>query len=339
MRISITTTDANTVANHGYGVAYHGITSTLEALGHEITYGDPTAPVELAFVQPGLWSWSNPTAYHIGYVPWESTRLPESWTKNMLLADEIWTTSNWCKRMFEKNGLENVKVYHHGVDASTWTRKRRMPEGRPIRFLHIGEPAPRKGGQMVYDAFMDVFGDDGNTATLTIKAHGHNTVRGPELVTIGTDGNLYMTPENRRKSVKVISEEIPEHELVDLVRRHDVLVYPSWGEGFGLIPLQAMVTGMPTICTEIWAPYRTHLLPELRLPAKLVASPWPDMHPGNMYEPGAQELREIMADVAEDYNRYSLLAYAESFKVEQAFDWVTLTQNAFQNVIKNFGDR
>lgn len=338
MRISIATIESNTVANHGYGVAYTGMVSALEALGHEVSIRDPEAPVEIAFVQPELWEWTNPNSHHIGYLPWESTRLPEAWLPHMRNADEIWTTSPWCKRMFEKNGLENVKVYMHGVDQSVWARKRRRPEGRPIRFLHLGEPAPRKGGQLTYDAFMDVFGDSGEQATLTIKAHRHNSVRGPEIFTINPDGNLYLDPTNRRASVRVISNDMSESDLVDLVRRHDVLVYPSYGEGFGLIPLQTMVTGMPTICTEIWAPYRQHILPDLRLRAKLVRSPWQEMHPGNMYEPDAQQLREIMANVAENFDTYSLRAYAESFRVEREFDWIPLTREAFAEVKNKFGN-
>ena len=340
MKFSIAVPESHVQTNHGYGVAAHGIMTTLEALGHEVVVSDPSAPVEIAFIQPEHWRWSNPDAYHIGYVPWESTRLPASWLPRMKTADEIWTTSPWCKKMFEKNGLENVQVYMHGIDAEAWPRKRRRVDGRPLRFLHIGEPAPRKGGQLVYDTFMDAFGDGGELATLTIKAHHHNTVRGTEILTIGVDGNLYVVPENVRKSVRVITGEMAEHELVDLVRRHDVLVYPSWGEGFGLIPLQALVSAMPVICPPIWAPYGHLLVPELRLPARLKPSPWPDIHPGNMYEPDAEKLKEIMLMLADpdEFMRASVQAYALSFDAEMQFNWVDLTQAAFQNVIKKFSD-
>lgn len=338
MKISIATVETNKVATHGYGVAYNGMVAALEALGHEVVHSDASAPVEIAFVQPTEWRWSNNNAHHIGYVPWESTRLPAAWIPHMQAADEIWTTSPWCKRVFEKNGIENVKVFMHGVDQTVWQRKRRRPEDRPLRFLHLGEPAPRKGGQETFEAFLDVFGDSGEDATLTIKAHGHNTVRGPEILTINPDGNLYVIPSNHRKAVRVITSEMPETDLVDLVRRHDVLVYPSYGEGFGLIPLQALVTGMPVICTGIWAPYRHHLLSELRLPAKMVPSPWPDIHPGNMYQPDPQALRDSMAETAENYNAFSARAYAQSFQVEQEFDWLTLTRAAFADTVKNFGN-
>jgi glycosyltransferase involved in cell wall biosynthesis len=339
MKFSIAVPESHIQINHGYGVAANGMISTLRDLGHEVNISDPAAPVEIAFIQPDYWEWSNPNAHHIGYVPWESTRLPDKWIAPMQKADEVWTTSQWCKRVFDKNGIGNVKVYHHGVDQATWARKRRRVEERPLRFLHIGEPAPRKGGQLVYDAFMAVFGDSGEQATLTIKAHHHNSVRGPEIVTIGTDGNIYMIPENRRSSVQVISGEMPEHELVDLVRRHDVLVYPSWGEGFGLIPLQAMVTGMPVICPTAWAPYSHLLVPELALPSKLAPSPWPDMHPGNMYEPDAEALKNMMRNLTDPANfmKASVQAYARSFDVEREFDWLALTQTAFAPIIKTFG--
>jgi hypothetical protein len=66
--------------------------------------------------------------------------------------------------VFEKNGFENIRVYQHGMtsspgDASVVVRRtaRRAPTAS---FLHMGEPAPRKGGQMVFDTFKEVFGDN-----------------------------------------------------------------------------------------------------------------------------------------------------------------------------------
>lgn len=315
--------EQNLITNHGYGVATHGVYTALTALGHEVGINDSTAPVEIAFTQPENWEWSNPEAYHIGYTPWESTRLPAGWLEIMETADEIWTTSPWCKRVFEKNGLRDVRVYMHGVETtgdSAWARKRRRPDDRPIRFLHMGEPAPRKAGQLAYETFISTFGDDKNVS-LTIKAHGYNTVKG-----------------KHHDNVKLITAELEPFQLIDLIRRHDVLVYPSWGEGFGLIPLQAMATGMPVICTSAWAPYSHLLLPELRLPSKLVPSPWATPHAGNMYQPDAEALSEMMKTLAspEDYANYSARAYAASFQVEQEFDWIKLTVGAFSHIFEMF---
>jgi glycosyltransferase involved in cell wall biosynthesis len=341
MRFSIFTPESNGTATHGYGVAALGMIKSLESLGHTVARNDPTAPVEIAFCQPYLWDWSSKDSYKIGYVPWESTSLPESWIGPMLTTDEIWTTSPWCQRVFDKHGFPDVHIFQHGIETTGddgWTRKRRRPEGRPIRFLHIGEPAPRKGGQLVYDTFVEAFGDR-TDVSLTIKAHEYNSVRGLTPLTVAADGNVYVDPSaGSQKNVKLLTDEMSVFDLIDLVRRHDVLVYPSWGEGFGLIPLQAMVTGMPTICTANWAPYRHLLLPELRLPSKLTQSPWPDMHPGNMYEPDAVALKSMMVNLADplEYQNASVRAYAKSFQVEQEYDWLKLTADAFEHIFENF---
>lgn len=325
MKISFDLPESNLVLTHGYGVATCGVMQSLEKLGHTVAIHDAKAPVEISFTQPYNWQWSNPDAYHIGYVPWESTRLPEGWSEKMKEADEVWTTSPWCKTMFEKNGLENVRVYQHGIDQSVWQRKRRRPQDREeglrqIRFLHVGEPAPRKGGQLVFDTFTDLF-EDRDDVLLTIKAHGYNTVRGPNS-----------------KNVRLITEEFETFRMIDLFNRQDVLVYPSTGEGFGLIPLQAMVMGMPVICTDNWAPYKHLLLPELRVPGRLTPSPWPEMHPGNVYEPSAEGLRAAMERAADplEYQSLSARVYYNSFQVEQEYDWITLTANAWAHIFEKF---
>lgn len=341
MRISILTPDTNKGAAIGYGTALAGMYTSLELLGHTVSYNDPDAPVEIAFCQPYIWHWTNPKAYHIGYVPWESTKIPEEWFNGFRTADEIWTTSEWCKQVFENktNKLENVRVYPHGVDAFTWQRKRRRwnPD-RPLRFLHMGEPAPRKGGQLVHDTFLDLF-EGRDDVTLTIKAHDHNTIRGIERFGLAEDGGIYLFDQpNKNKNVKLITRQMEEFELVDLVRRHDVLVYPSWGEGFGLIPLQAMATGMPVICPPQWAPYADLLVPELRLPAQLARSPWQEMHPGNMYEPDRVALRAIMESMSDPGNflNASVQAYRYSFDVETQYDWTALTKSAFAHIVEKF---
>lgn len=325
MRISLSIPELMAVTTHGYGVAAFGMVRTLQELGHEVPYKDPAAPVEISFAIPPLWEWSNPDAYHIGYLAWESTRIPQAWAEHLTTADEIWTTSPWVKTVVERSGFPVTQVYMHGVDTLSdngWQRKhRRRAASEPLRFLHMGEPAPRKGGQMAYQAFRDIFAGR-EDVSLTIKAHGPHSVLG-----------------TYQDNISVIQDELSTGELVDLVNDHDILVYPSYGEGFGLIPLQAMVTGMPVICPDTWAPYRQHLNPALRLPSKLVPSPWPEIHPGNMYEPDLDALKwtlQVAAD-RDEFVRLAGAAYAQSFAVEQEFDWFRLTRDAFAHIVDNFG--
>lgn len=297
----------------------------LQALGHEVPFQDPTAPVEIFFAQPEFWEWSNPNAYHIGYLPWESTALRRGWKERMNSVDEVWTPSPVIAQWYKDAGVTApIRVYEHGVDSKVWTKKRRRPKNK-IRFLHVGEPAPRKGGILALEAFRTAFGDR-EDVHLTIKAHDYNTALGPE--------NRH--PNRCYNNVTVITSEYPIEQLVDLHHRHDVLVYPSYGEGFGLIPLQAMVTGMPVVCTEAWAPYKGFLLPDLRLKSTLSESPWSQMHPGKMFHPKFQHLVEIYKEVAANYPHHSASAYRVAYDVEKHYNWVRLTEETFAPIVTKF---
>lgn len=336
MKISVLTIWNGETPHVGYGEAARHMIKSLEILGHSVSYADPTAPVEIAFMTPDQWQWSNPEAYHIGYLPWESTRLPDAWPDLMRAADEIWTTSPWVAGVFDKHGIANVRVYEHGVDAFVWERYRRLPKDA-IRFLHIGEPAFRKAGQLVFDTFVETFGDRSDVS-LTIKAYEHHAINGLDRFDIEGDGSVVLNERDLPDNVTVITEDLPEWGLKNLLHAHHVLVYPSWGEGFGLIPLQAMVTGMPVICTEAWASYADLLPPDLRLPSHLVPSPWPDKHPGNMHQPDATALRNTMVKLADRWNYAdaSVRAYQKSFLVEQRYDWLKLTESAWAHIVRKF---
>lgn len=324
MKISFSTPMENTVTTHGYGVAAFGIVTALQRLGHEVPFQDPSAPVELNFSQPYLWRWSSPDSYKIGYAAWESTKIPSSWRPGLATCDELWTPSPVMAELFSAQGYP-ARVYEHGVDSTVWTPQLRRRENGPIRFLHIGEPAPRKGGQLTYDVFKELFGGQDDVATLTIKAHAQSTIRGAR--------NAH--PWNEISNVKVIIDELPEYALVDLVRRHDVLVYPSWGEGFGLIPLQAMATGMPVICTEAWAPYRPLILPRLRLGSTLQDSPW-GFHTGQMWRPDRDDLVKSMTYAVDNFRKVSLGAMSLVPYVTKRYGWDALTRNAFAHVVERF---
>lgn len=328
MRISLTIPEEFKITNHGYGQISREIVASLQRLGHEVPFKDPDAQVELAIGQPYHWSWSNyKNSYKIGLVAWESTKVPDRWRPWMKTADEVWTPSPVIADVFEKQGIPVAQVYEHGIDKALWRpRLRHRSPGDPIRFLHIGSPAPRKGGQESYDAFKELFGNS-SEATLTIKAHNLNTVRGKDSA----------HPDRELKNVKVITEDFSDWEMYTLVRYHDVLLYPGYGEGFGLIPLQAMFTGMPVICTEAWAPYKAAILRKLRLGSKLGPSPWPEMHPGEVWYPDLDDLRRAMRDAVGNYNELSRQACEHVPYLQIRYDWDRLTAKAFEHIERKFG--
>ncbi len=319
MHISYFTHPGGLETSTGFGYAGFNIVTALQALGHKVTFDDPDAPVQLEFTQPNDYT-KRAGQLAIGYTPWESTELKPEWIEHMDVPDLRWCTSELNKQWFEELGYTVDGVFHHGI-THNWTPRRRKVRNGKIRFLHVGEPAPRKSGQMVFDAFINLFRDNPDYS-LTIKGNQYNTIRHDPKMT-----GVLMTPD-QFSNVRLMIENITEEQMVSLFHSHDVLVYPSWGEGFGFIPLQALATGMPTIMNTTWAPYEKFTL-GLNVEDRLVQSPWPDMHPGKMLEPSQESVEKQMIEVAENFNYYSLAAYRQAEQIHQEYDWRKVCNDAF----------
>ena len=312
----------------GFGYAAQNIVRSLQSLGHIVTWTNANTPLQLNFTQPHHYKLHR-GQYQIGYTPWESTGIRPEWTERMNLCDEVWATSDWNAEVFKSNGVTvPIKTYTHGIEKIWTAHKRELKEGRPFKFLHVGEPAPRKSGQLVVDTFIKMFGDNPDYQ-LTIKSHHSHTIRVYDKY-----GNFGL-PENIYNNIKVIKDEYSAEQLVSLYHSHHVLIYPSWGEGFGFIPLQALATGMPTICTSAWAHYDNYIGP-LKLKSQLIDSPWQFPHEGQVFEPNYQHLLELMRDVANNFNAYSGYYFAQSTKIHEEYNWNQLTKKAFDTILKKF---
>jgi len=329
MDISFSTPIINLKTSNGYGHASSKIIDSLKRLGHNVPFQDARAKVQLNFSQPVYYKLHR-NQYQISYTPWESTVIPKDWFEYLEACDEIWTTSDWCKDVFENNGFKDVKVFPHGIDPIWRPKKRNLEHGRPIKFLHVGEPAPRKGGQMVVDAFTSMFGNN-PFYSLTIKSYGPSTTR---IYNNYIEKNIIGIPNELYNNITVITESMSDEELVKLYHDHDVLIYPSYGEGFGFIPLQALATGMPVICTESWAQYDKFLGP-LRLKSEMIDSPWP-FHNGKVFEPEYKHLLELIRDVSINFNAYAGYYFAQSTKIHEEYNWDRLTNKAFEHIFKKF---
>lgn len=303
---------------NGYGYATDRMLSSLRELGYEVSTNDKTADVGFWFDQPQHWKWPK-NQYRIGYHPWESTQLQKGWLKKMNQCDEVWTPSPVVADWYLQNGVKRpIFVYEHGVDSQNWTPVKREVHG-PFKFLHVGGDAVRKGADIALDAFRIVQGNN-KDVELTLKMNN----KGWHI--------------NRYGSVTVLTDMMSLERLVRLYHRHHAFVYPSWGEGFGLLPLQAMSTAMPTISTAAWAPYKRFLDPMLSVSSELSPSPWEFIHPGCMWKPNFEEVVENMRYVMNNYEQcLEYAALTREFAVRY-YDWNRLTKIAFtalENRLKN----
>ena len=334
MHISYYTIKAGLNPAVGFGYAGQNIVRTLQELGHKVDFANPKADIQLNFTQPHHYK-LHKNQYQIGYTPWESTKIRPEWTERMNLCDEVWATSDWCADVYRNNGITKpIYVYPHGIEPIWKPVKRIVKEGQPLKFLHVGEPSPRKDGQAVVDTFIKLFGNNPDYQ-LTIKSYGPHTIR-------IYDGERLILPESKYTNIKVITEEYPIDRLVDLYHSHHVLVYPTWGEGFGFIPLQGIATGMPVITTYDWAHYKEFIGP-LRLKSRFtdaetegVPKAVGDPHLGSFYKPDLQHLEDQMVFAAINFKALSGYYFAQSTKIHEEYNWTQLTKNAFKHLEERF---
>ena len=332
MRISYYTIWAGLNPAVGFGYAGQHIVKSLQDLGHELSYANPKADVQINFTQPHLYK-LHKGQYQIGYTPWESTSMRKDWVERFNQCDEVWATSDWCAEVFKDNGVTKpIYVYPHGIEEKWSAVKRSYNEDEVFKFLHVGEPSPRKSGQLVVDTFIKMFGNNPKYQ-LTLKCHHNHTVR-----VYDKNGELRL-PEDVYSNIKVIKDEMAIEDLVALHQRHHVLIYPTWGEGFGFIPLQALATGMPVISTYDWAHYKKFIGP-LKLRSTLTSETLPkavgDAHVGQMFKPDEKHLEELMYDSILNFKAYSGYYFAQSTKIHEEYNWIQLTNNAFDHIFKKF---
>lgn len=285
--------------------------------------------LEMCFDQPHRFNFSCPDAYRIGYVPWESTELFPSWHERMQSCNEIWTPNKFGKDIFSHHFPDKeIFIYQHGVGPQYRPMKRKLDNGRPFTFLFIGEPQLRKDGQLVVDTFVRLFGENPNYR-LIVKATGINTttVRDPFSKVKGSPDFFY-------PNILVITKMLNDNELIDLYNQADVFVYPSWGEGWGFNPLQAMAMGIPTISTHVWSDYAQYIT--IPIDSTLVRSPWQEVHPGMMYKPNYNQLFNAMKIVKDHYEDLSRIAFKNAFKIHDQYNWERVSEPAIKRIEKIF---
>lgn len=123
LKVSFYTVKGDLRQDNGFGYAGKNVRDSLLSLGHEVSFHDKSADVQIDFCHPVYYN-HYPNQYKIGYSPWESSSLPEGWLDGFNSVDEVWTPSEKCREWFANAGVKKpIKVYEHGVE-SLWFPKR-----------------------------------------------------------------------------------------------------------------------------------------------------------------------------------------------------------------------
>ena len=151
------------------------------------------------------------------------------------LSDFAVGASSFTLKTLVKQGMaENcVHLAPYGVNIEDFKPKKEFKRNEKMRFLFVGSFSQRKGISYLLQAFKELE-DAGENVSLTMAGRGimdYELVKSYKLKCLETHINL------------------PIEKLVELMQESDVFVFPSICEGFGLVLVQAMATGLPLITT------------------------------------------------------------------------------------------
>jgi glycosyltransferase involved in cell wall biosynthesis len=303
----------------GYGEASYHMFKSFKELGIDVEIESEKADIEICFADPGNYVFYDHLSYKIGYSAWESSEMSQAFKQNVSYCDELWGTSNWITNVYKKIfPYKKVFTYSHGISES-WKPKLRKEANKPFTFFHIGEPFTRKDAQLVVDSFIELFGDDPNYR-LILKCHKMNTTR------VQHPRGFDCSPSAAYDNIIEITGILSEEQMIGLYDQSDVFVYPSWGEGFGFQPLQALAMGMPTICVDGWADYKDFIT--WPVDSNWHLSPWQDKHPGYMLKPNKEHLKTQMFNSVQNYSKVLPETFRNAFAIHQKYDWLNVTKPA-----------
>lgn len=255
------------------------------------------------------------------FTMWEYNKIPEIFENNLFFADKIIVPSNHNKRLF-KRYFPNKEIYNCplGYNNNIKFKERKIKDR--FRFLWVGAPSSRKGWYLVGKAFQEVFRPY-EPVELYIKTSPNE------------DGREMKTKLHE----KVIFDcrRVPFNELLDIYYSSHCFVFPSIGEGFGLTPLEAIVSGLITIC-----PAHTGMADfisdktaiKLDFKEKYVdfESDWTAKAPVPKLEDLKRKMREVYRNYENIYSR--LFPYASNYLSEK-YTW----DNSCQTLIDIMWDK
>ena len=177
---------------------------------------------------------------------WEESAFPKEYVKsfNQNLTGII-AVSHYVKKVLITNGVSiPIKVINNPVDHMLHITPKpyKLKTTKTFRFLHISSCFPRKGVDILLEAYAKAFTSD-DDVVLIIKTfpNPHNNIE--EQI-----ANIQKTFPNPPQ-IEVINKDLDETQIAWLYKNSDTLVAPSRGEGFGLPMAEAMLFDLPVITT------------------------------------------------------------------------------------------
>lgn len=153
--------------------------------------------------------------------------------EELFLADEVFVASRFTADTLTefKASTPRIKIIPYGFPEVTEHRDYSTGINGPLKVLFVGGLSQRKGIAYLFEV---------------ARALGRHV----ELTIVGSKTTNACAALDGELSRYRWFASLPHEQVLALMRAHDVLVFPSLFEGFGLVITEAMSQGTPVITTE-----------------------------------------------------------------------------------------
>ncbi len=203
---------------------------------------------EIAQCLPDAYEFNKYSKYRAGFCMWEMTHIPDGskYSKDAPFGDWAALINKHTERLivpcqhnaevFSNCGVRvPITTIPYGLDVELWPYYER-PERDIFTVVLFGDLTVRKGPKEAFQAFQTAFGHQDDVRLVLKSQHMH----------FGLGSNIPMTGDPR---VSFINATWTRAQLLQFLHDADCFIWPSRGEGFGLPPLQAALTGLPVVMT------------------------------------------------------------------------------------------
>lgn len=185
--------------------------------------------------------------HNLLWLAWEESLINKEWVEDFnKYLDGVMVVSNFVKDVFKNSGVNiPIAVVPNGVKNFEIEKVKpfNLDSKKSFRFLHISSGFPRKGIDVLLEAYFREF-TDSDDVCLIIKTFPniHNDIA-------NRIATLKMYHKNHPEIIH-IDEDLPREDVLGLYKISHCLVYPTRGEGFALPIAEAMLAKIPVIVTN-----------------------------------------------------------------------------------------
>ncbi|WP_281337162.1 glycosyltransferase family 4 protein [Flavobacterium eburneipallidum] len=153
--------------------------------------------------------------------------------QELALADVIFVASSFTKKTLEdySGNLPEIKVIPYGFPEVKQKKEYQSLVNRKLKVLFIGGLSQRKGLSYLFESV------EGMQDKIELTIVGNKAVPNCKVLNLALEQHKWIP-------------SLSHNEVLACMQEHDVFVFPSLFEGFGLVITEAMSQGVPVITTE-----------------------------------------------------------------------------------------